>query len=60
MIKIEGTITPAKIYAVLVLIASVIAMYKGMTDVALFGLAIGGGLYGYRKREARKMMETKR
>ena len=57
--KLKGSITPSKIFAVLILTVGVIALFKNAEAVTYISIIASAGLYGWRKHETRKMMETK-
>ena len=58
--KFEGSITPGKIVAVLILLVGCYtALELKDSSVAIIALSITGGLYGWRKMENRKIIQLK-
>jgi hypothetical protein len=56
--KLEGRITPGKIFALLVLIGGlIVAVYFEDSNIAMTALGTSTGLYGFKKHEDRKMRE---
>lgn len=56
--RFTGNITPSKLFAVLIIVVGAIAIFKDMEAVTHIAILASAGLYGWRKHEARKMMEV--
>lgn len=56
---LSGTVTPSKVFAVLILAVGVMALFEGAEAITHISILASAGLYGWRKHETRKIVESK-